>query len=91
MTPDGTSAYVVNYSLLLVGTVSQYDIDPVSGALSPKTPATVAAGTNPSGIAVRPPARVPTSREQCKNGGWRSFPGFKNQGQCILFVQQQTG
>jgi hypothetical protein len=29
---------------------------------------------------------VPTSRSQCKHGGWRDF-GFKNQGQCIRFVK----
>jgi hypothetical protein len=29
---------------------------------------------------------VPTSKEQFKNGGWRNFPQFKNQGQCIAFV-----
>lgn len=28
----------------------------------------------------------PTSREQCKNGGWQAF-GFKNQGQCVSFVE----
>jgi hypothetical protein len=28
----------------------------------------------------------PTSIAQCKSGGWRSFPQFKNQGQCIVFV-----
>jgi hypothetical protein len=28
----------------------------------------------------------PTSIDQCKNGGWRNFPQFKNQGQCITFV-----
>jgi hypothetical protein len=27
----------------------------------------------------------PTSKEQCKHGGWQQF-GFKNQGQCIAFV-----
>lgn len=27
----------------------------------------------------------PTSKEQCKNGGWRNYsnPGFKNQGECV--------
>jgi uncharacterized delta-60 repeat protein len=30
--------------------------------------------------------RIPTSKDQCKNGGWRNFPQFKNQGQCIVFV-----
>jgi hypothetical protein len=29
---------------------------------------------------------LPTSKEQCKKGGWRNFPQFKNQGQCIAFV-----
>jgi hypothetical protein len=28
----------------------------------------------------------PTSKEQCKDGGWRNFPGFKNQGDCVSFV-----
>ena len=29
---------------------------------------------------------LPTTKDQCKNGGWRNFPGFKNQGQCVSFV-----
>jgi hypothetical protein len=29
---------------------------------------------------------VPTSKDQCKNGGWRSFSGFKNQGDCVSYV-----
>jgi hypothetical protein len=37
---------------------------------------------------------LPTSNDQCKNGGWRKFPDFKNQGQCVSFVatdgQKQT-
>jgi len=35
----------------------------------------------------------PTSKDQCKNGGWRSFtnPSFKNQGQCIAFVNHHNG
>jgi hypothetical protein len=31
---------------------------------------------------------LPTSKEQCKNGGWLNFPEFKNQGQCIAFVER---
>ncbi len=32
---------------------------------------------------------LPTSKEQCKNGGWRQFgKAFKNQGQCVAFVQR---
>ncbi len=34
-----------------------------------------------------PPA--PASREQCKDGGWRGFPAFKNQGQCVAFVERE--
>jgi hypothetical protein len=29
---------------------------------------------------------APTSKDQCKNGGWRNFPAFKNQGGCVSFV-----
>ncbi len=28
---------------------------------------------------------APTSKEQCKNGGWQQF-GFRNQGQCVRAV-----
>jgi hypothetical protein len=28
----------------------------------------------------------PASKEDCKNGVWRDFPDFKNQGQCVAFV-----
>lgn len=29
---------------------------------------------------------VPTSKDQCKNGGWRTFGAFRNQGDCVSFV-----
>ncbi len=29
---------------------------------------------------------MPTSLEQCKSNGWRSFSGFKNQGDCVSYV-----
>ena len=33
----------------------------------------------------------PTAKDQCKNGGWKTFtsPSFKNQGQCVSFVEHQ--
>ena len=31
---------------------------------------------------------TPTSKDQCKDDGWRSFPGFKNQGSCISFLNR---
>lgn len=34
---------------------------------------------------------APTSVDQCKDGGWRTFrnPRFKNQGDCVSFVASQ--
>jgi hypothetical protein len=32
----------------------------------------------------------PTSKDQCKNNGWKNFPQFKNQGQCVSFVQSHS-
>ena len=32
---------------------------------------------------------APTAKSQCKKGGWRSYPQFKNQGRCVSFVQHQ--
>ena len=31
----------------------------------------------------------PTSKDQCKKNGWTNFPEFKNQGQCVSFVQSR--
>ena len=50
MSPDGESVYVANVSS---DSVSQYDVG-AGGALSPKSPATVAAGAFPRGVAVSP-------------------------------------
>jgi hypothetical protein len=37
------------------------------------------------------PIGPPTDKDQCKNGGWKSFnnPSFKNQGQCVSFTNHQ--
>lgn len=29
---------------------------------------------------------LPTSKDQCKDGGWQNYDGFKNQGDCVSFV-----
>jgi hypothetical protein len=29
---------------------------------------------------------LPTTKEQCKNGGWKTYGVFKNQGDCVSFV-----
>src|SRR5438094_1826944 len=35
-----------------------------------------------------PAPSTPTTKDQCKNGGWKTFtnPAFKNQGDCVSFV-----
>ena len=37
-------------------------------------------------IVVQDAPLLPTSKEQCGHGGWRGFPGLRNQGQCVAFV-----
>jgi hypothetical protein len=45
--------------------------------------------TNETGDVVVTDAQpFPTSKDQCKNDGWRDFPQFKNQGECIAFVNR---
>ena len=51
VTPDGTTAYVVNSADQLVW---MYNIDPTTGKLSPKTPASVPTSGNPLSIVVTP-------------------------------------
>ena len=35
---------------------------------------------------LQPPDPVPTSVEDCKNGGWTNFPQFQSEAECIDFV-----
>jgi 6-phosphogluconolactonase len=82
VTPDGRSVYLVQTTVIL-----QYHVDPATGGLTPKTPATVPTAGSATGIVLAtPPPGAPTSKEQCRHGGWRAFPQFKNQGQCVSFV-----
>jgi hypothetical protein len=36
---------------------------------------------------LQPTPAQPTAKQQCKDGGWRAFPQFANQGRCVSFVQ----
>ncbi len=56
ISPNGRSAYVTDPGNFGAGTgmVGQYDIDPTTGLLTPKTPASVASGDGPVGLAVSP-------------------------------------
>jgi hypothetical protein len=42
---------------------------------------------NRGDIAIHDALPLPTSKDQCKNGGYAQF-GFKNQGQCVAFVER---
>jgi hypothetical protein len=56
---------------------------------SPLPPNVTAVPISTGDIAVfdaQPPPLLPTSKEQCKNGGWRTFGVFKNEGDCVSFV-----
>ena len=52
---------------------------------------TIPVGGQPIGVAITPALEAPTSKEQCKHGGYRNFgpPAgpFKNQGQCVSYVE----
>jgi hypothetical protein len=41
---------------------------------------------NSGDIVVHDAPALPTSKDQCKNGGWRNFGVFKNEGDCVSFV-----
>jgi hypothetical protein len=41
------------------------------------------------GLTVIDAQPFPTTKDQCKNGGWRNYgTTFKNQGQCVAFVER---
>jgi 6-phosphogluconolactonase (cycloisomerase 2 family) len=54
--PQGTSVYAVDVgpSLHAANKISQYTINPTTGRLTPKSPATVATGRGPESIAIAP-------------------------------------
>jgi hypothetical protein len=63
LSPDAKSVYVTN---LDSRTVSQYDINPLTGTLTPKTPASVAAGISPSGIGCAPNRFASSAATVCR-------------------------
>jgi DNA-binding beta-propeller fold protein YncE len=86
VSPDGQSVYVANR---VSGSVSQYDVGE-SGKLSPKNPAEVDSGTGGGAVGVAvSPGLVPTTKKQCKDGGWRQW-GFREPGRCIPFVSRNA-
>jgi hypothetical protein len=54
-------------------------------APTPSSSSTVTSGD----IVIEDAPEVPASKAQCKNNGWKSFGSlFKNQGQCVAFVER---
>jgi hypothetical protein len=57
-------------------------LGPCGGRARLVVPELVATGD----IAVVDAPSLPRSKDQCKNGGWRQYGVFKNQGDCVSFV-----
>jgi hypothetical protein len=81
----------------------QEDISPLPGPTSCSTfpgPFPTAPGVDPDfnvfpdftnetgDVVVTDAQPFPTSKDQCRDGGWRNFPQFKNQGLCVAFVER---
>ena len=89
--PDGTTiAFATDFGVLssptattIGGKASVLLTSPVEGT------ATVSATLDNQTVSTtvtftKPP--LPTSTDQCKNGGWQSYRVFRNQGDCVSFV-----
>ncbi len=66
---------------------------PASGVeVAQGTTGTVPGGDPPQSFKRKFPtcANPPTSKDQCKKGGWQQFGCFKNQGQCISYVNHES-
>ena len=53
---------------------------------SPLTEGAVSGSVNTGDLVVVDAPPLPTSKEQCKRGGWQAYGVFKNQGDCVSFV-----
>jgi hypothetical protein len=92
----GFVVVVVDHGPWLPGADGVYP-DPVDeyGSAYPDTPDCAAPGVTPGFAAlagdfvVTDAPSVPTTKDQCKNGGWKRYgTRFKNQGQCVAFVER---
>ena len=66
-------------SAYVTGTAESTDFPTTAGAAQ-----TTLAGFSDAFVAKI--ATLPTSQDECKNGGWKTFGVFKNQGDCVSFV-----
>ena len=60
-------------------------IDPATGVFT-RVGSARAAIRSLGALAFQDPRCLPSSKEECKNGGWRNFEAFRNQGDCVSFV-----
>ncbi len=60
----------------------------VSGTVNDAGPATLMEDFTSS--LAQPVLIAPTTKDQCKDGGWKNFPQFTNQGQCVSSVVSQS-
>jgi hypothetical protein len=58
--------------------------DPPASCPEPSTG--LASYTVQGDIDVHNASPLPTSKDQCRNGGWKTYGVFKNQGDCVSFV-----
>ena len=72
----GSSLQVIDDSSVLADTFTERFLNDLAA------PAPVCAGGGPE---PEPEPEMPTSKEDCMDGGWEAY-GFKNQGQCIAWV-----
>ena len=64
--------------------VTTTTVAPTTTTQPPATTTTAPATTTTTTTPV-----APADKDECKDGGWEDF-GFRNQGQCVSFVNQQT-
>jgi hypothetical protein len=61
-------------------------INPATGLFAFVGSVSATGGMSLGALAFQDSRCLPTSKDQCKNGGWRDFGVFKNQGDCISWV-----
>jgi hypothetical protein len=61
-------------------------INPATGLFTFVGAVSATAGNSLGALAFQNSRCLPTSKGQCKKGGWRNFGMFKNQGDCVSFV-----
>ena len=71
----------------IFGVVAYVSVPTCDPIMHPEGVASLGTGPIASGnITVTDAHAFPTSKDECKNDGWRNFPGFRNQGDCVSFV-----